>query len=216
MKVDTYSELYQKLGAVMQRDSIKSHYIAISTVFGGAVLAVCVSLLGQSDSLVLHPLIGLVILILLFGLSFSFQRINIHLRLSLAFLLGTLVNQVMLNSFDLTLGRLNATLFWHLPVLTLFFVGFYAFSRKNIDQVTEMLGNYLIAGAVICLHMIILFFMLRRTFGFGYENSMQVFVNYIVFCVFLAGLVAVIADKVIFRGIAFILGCYFLALILIK
>lgn len=200
----------------MQQDSLKNHInIARFTVFGGAILAGFVSLTGQGDSLVLQPLIGLMISLLLLGLSFSFQ-FNILLRLTLTFLTGILVNQAMMNSFELTIGSFNVALFWHFPVLALFFVGFYAFFGKKLNQLTEMFQNYLIAGAVVSLHMIILFVLLRQTFGFGYENSLQVFVNLIVFSVFLAGLVVVIADKVIFRGMTFILGCYFLAIILIK
>ncbi len=200
----------------MQQDSLRCHInIARLSVFGGVILAAFVSLTGQSDSLIAQPLIGLIVSLLLLGLSFSFQ-FNILLRLTLAFLVGTLVNQAMLNSFELTIGDISVALFWHLPILTLFFIGFYAVIGKNLKQATEMLRNYLIAGIVACLHMIILFILLSRTFGFGYENSLQIFVNLIVFSVFLSGLVVVLTDKIFFRGLSIILGIYFLAIILVN
>lgn len=200
----------------MQHDSIRCHINAARFfVACGIILAAFVSLTGQSDSLISQPLIGLIVSLLLFGLSFPFQ-LNILLRLTLAFLVGILVNQAMLNSFKLPVGNFSVTLFWHLPVLVLFFAGFYLRFTKNFKRVTESLSNYLIAGVVVGLHMIVLFVMLNCTFGFGYENSLQIFVNLIVFSALLSGLVVLSIDKVVFRFFSFILGFYFFAIFFVK
>lgn len=200
----------------MQQNSIKRHiYIARGTVFFGAILAAFVSLTGQGDLLVLQPLIGLLITSLLLGLHFLFKS-NILLRLVLAFFAGILVNQAMLNSFELTVNHLNVTLYWHFPVLLLFFAGFYAFFGKNLSQFNEMSGYYLIAGVLVSLHMVILFVLLTRTFGLGYENSLQVLANIVIFSIFFIGLIVLLAEKVIFMGLSIIMVCYFLAIMLVK
>jgi hypothetical protein len=122
-------------------------------------------------------------LVLLFASAFlmmPFRNHSIALlqRIIGIYLVAVLVNELSLLYLDIRIGNLNINMSYSTCIVAICFLSFLVSTidsdGSTLDKKKWRLSPTILAIAVILIHMLVLLFLLKRFYGYGYEHNIKV------------------------------------------
>jgi len=150
---------------------VVAHLFFAASIIASTVLCFFVSRIRVEKAFIL--LLGSVFV--LFNVKKS-QKIILLQKITLLYLIGVLFNQLSLQFTQISSGRTNITVPLSLIILVPLAVGFALkkINRPNLVDTDDLLAIWVVLFAVIILHIVILFLLLKRFYGYGFERNFAV------------------------------------------
>lgn len=109
-------------------------------------------------------------------------RINTLQRLTAFYLIAVLVNQLSFQYFSISLLGIKTNVSQSTAVLLLFVVGFVAENTRPSDSFActdnkDFLHSWFLTFAILGVHMLLLVFLLKKFYGYGYDLNLTVIGN---------------------------------------
>ena len=149
-----------------------AHLIFATAIIVSNVLCFFMSRIRFENVFVL--LLGSVFVLLNFKKS---QKIVLLQKITLLYLIGVLFNELSLQFMQVPLGPRSITVPLSLIILVPLTIGFALkkINRLNLVDTYDLLPSWIVLFAVIIVHMAILFLLLKRFYGYGFEHNFAVF-----------------------------------------
>jgi len=189
--------------------------------FLAVIIACYISFFSKSSIAIVRPVIFLVASFFMLVPFKPKPSIKTLQKITGFYLIAILVNQSEGQYFQISFLPVKASIPFGSAILLLCATGFLAGKVEPGERVTcsyakEIAGGWLLAGAVITGHMLLLWPMLRKFYGYGYERNWGVLGSLCLYLLVFIFLWAVLEKRRFRQGIGLVFAVFYMAMIFAK